>query len=187
MLITRWDDVPPRAWKNGGGSTRELVTWPPGSTTEDFDWRISVADIVAAAAFSRFPGVRRRTAALQGAVELLIDGRSVNLTAFATAGRTPTIANGVSYDGGADVRCEPPLSSPTRLLNVMTRWPAFDCLLTWDPPTEDPAPPPGLRAEYLIAAPQTPTQVDRPTGPDRIIRIQIVRSRRRASRAAARA
>ena len=36
--------VPPQPWKNGGGTTRELLAWPAGA-----DWRVrlSVAEVVA--------------------------------------------------------------------------------------------------------------------------------------------
>jgi environmental stress-induced protein Ves len=138
MIILRWDDAPPRPWKNGGGSTRELLSSPPGSSTEDFDWRISVADITAAAPFSHFPGVRRRTAALTGAVGLVIDGEPFELTALTVPNAETELGNidSLSYDGALDVRCEAPRSRPTRLLNVMTRWPDFDSVLSWAQPAD---------------------------------------------------
>ena len=43
--------VPATPWKNGGGSTRELVCWPPGAGTDAFGWRVSVARIAAAGPF----------------------------------------------------------------------------------------------------------------------------------------
>jgi environmental stress-induced protein Ves len=180
MLVVRWDDAPPRPWKNGGGSTRELRTWPPGATTEDFDWRVSVADITAAADFSRFPGVRRRTAALQGAVVLVIDGQPFQLSALNAANATakPMTDPSLSYDGDAAVRCEAPSSMPTRLLNVMTRWPDFDCVLTWGRSTEDKLRP-GLLAEFLLAAPRGPEPAEQALVLDPTIRIQIVRGCRR--------
>ena len=34
-------------WKNGGGTTAEVAVHPPGAGFEDFDWRISMADVAA--------------------------------------------------------------------------------------------------------------------------------------------
>ena len=57
-------DVPPTAWKNGGGVTRELLAWPPG---DDWQVRISVAEITADGPFSSFPGVARWFSVLEAA------------------------------------------------------------------------------------------------------------------------
>lgn len=64
-------NVPAMPWKNGGGSTRELVCWPPGADTSGFDWRVSVASIAAAGPFSVFAGVDRHI--------MLLDGDGVQL------------------------------------------------------------------------------------------------------------
>jgi hypothetical protein len=58
------DDVPPQPWKNGGGTTRELLAWPrpPAGGCE-----LSVAEVAADGPFSRFEGVQRWFAVLQGA------------------------------------------------------------------------------------------------------------------------
>ena len=63
--------VPATPWKNGGGSTRELVCWPPGAGTDAFGWRVSVARIAAAGPFSAFTGVDRQI--------MLLDGDGVTL------------------------------------------------------------------------------------------------------------
>ena len=55
--------VQPQAWRNGGGQTRELWTWP---STGPWQLRISRADIDRDGPFSAFPGVRRWFAVLQG-------------------------------------------------------------------------------------------------------------------------
>lgn len=54
-------------WKNGGGLTREIVSWPPGSGVADFDWRVSIAHINSSGPFSAFPGVDRVITLLEGA------------------------------------------------------------------------------------------------------------------------
>ena len=43
-------------WKNGGGITREVAIWPPGSDFENFDWRVSIAEVCEAALFGFLPG-----------------------------------------------------------------------------------------------------------------------------------
>lgn len=70
----QWFDlrsVPATPWKNGGGSTRELVCWPPGAGTEAFGWRVSVARIATPGPFSQFAGVDRQI--------MLLDGDGVTL------------------------------------------------------------------------------------------------------------
>ncbi|KKW68598.1 hypothetical protein AAV94_04335 [Lampropedia cohaerens] len=57
----------PSAWKNGGGQTREIVCWPPGSAMENFGFRISVADVVRDGPFSAFSGMDRHILLLEGA------------------------------------------------------------------------------------------------------------------------
>ena len=51
-------------WRNGGGATREITSWPAG--TEEFGWRASVADIERDGPFSAFPGVDRTLTLLAG-------------------------------------------------------------------------------------------------------------------------
>ncbi len=57
-------DVAATRWRNGGGMTRELATWPAEG---DWQWRMSVAEVGADWPFSRFEGVTRWFAVLQGA------------------------------------------------------------------------------------------------------------------------
>lgn len=53
-------------WKNGGGITRELLTWPPLSG-DDWSMRVSVATIDREGPFSAFSGIQRWFAVLDGA------------------------------------------------------------------------------------------------------------------------
>jgi environmental stress-induced protein Ves len=46
-------------WKNGGGSTTEVVVHPPGASLSDFAWRLSLAEVDRDGPFSPFPGVDR--------------------------------------------------------------------------------------------------------------------------------
>ncbi len=57
-------------WKNGGGVTREVIAHPPGSDLTHFEWRVSIAEIHGAGPFSRFPGIERRMAVLEGCLSL---------------------------------------------------------------------------------------------------------------------
>lgn len=56
-------DMGARAWKNGGGTTRELLAWP-----HMHDWvvRVSVAEVGSNGPFSSFPGVHRWLGVLRG-------------------------------------------------------------------------------------------------------------------------
>lgn len=60
--------LPVSRWRNGGGETREIVSYPPG--VADFDWRISIATIAAEGDFSLFPGIDRIITLLSGEVTL---------------------------------------------------------------------------------------------------------------------
>ena len=51
------------AWKNGAGWTSEIVRVPDN---DDWQWRLSIAEIEADAAFSTFPGVERELVLLSG-------------------------------------------------------------------------------------------------------------------------
>jgi hypothetical protein len=51
-------------WRNGLGWTREILRWPEGA--EDWDWRLSIAEIEQDGPFSAFPGVERELVLLRG-------------------------------------------------------------------------------------------------------------------------
>ena len=65
--LIRYTDQPSMQWKNGGGSTVELLTSPEGAALADFDFRISVATVSKDGPFSLFPGVDRTLALVEGA------------------------------------------------------------------------------------------------------------------------
>ena len=101
--------APEQTWRNGGGSTRELLAWPQ---REHWSLRISVAQILRDGPFSAFAGVQRWFAVLRG------DG--VRL-ALADSARVLTPADDpVSFDGAAAPGCEL-LGGPTQDLNLMLR------------------------------------------------------------------
>lgn len=51
-------------WKNGAGWTREILRWP--REAEDWDWRLSIAEVDRDGPFSAFPGVDRELVLLAG-------------------------------------------------------------------------------------------------------------------------
>jgi uncharacterized protein len=50
-------------WKNGGGTTLELLKAP---APDGFLWRISIADVETSGAFSEFPGIDRQIMLIEG-------------------------------------------------------------------------------------------------------------------------
>ena len=106
--------LPAMAWKNGGGVTREIVREPAGANLDDFDWRVSVADIAAAGPFSRFVGVDRHL--------LLLEGDGVNLTSEEAGMNVNLLANGtvLAFSGDVDMSSQL-LGGAVRDFNVMTR------------------------------------------------------------------
>lgn len=62
-------------WKDGGGLTRTIATGPEGADLAGFDWRLSMAEVEAAGPFSRFAGIDRTLAILDGTLLLDIEGQ----------------------------------------------------------------------------------------------------------------
>jgi environmental stress-induced protein Ves len=101
--------VPPSPWRNGGGVTRELAAWPD---SQDWVWRISVAEVEASGPFSCFAGVQRCFAVLQGAgVRLRFATQQHELT----EGSEP-----LAFDGADAVDCDL-LDGATQDFNLMVR------------------------------------------------------------------
>lgn len=67
-------------WRNGTGWTREIHA-EPSPAGDDWDWRVSIAEITADGAFSAFPGIDRELVLLSGdGVRLRFDdGESVDV------------------------------------------------------------------------------------------------------------
>lgn len=106
-------DCPPQAWRNGGGQTQALLTWPATASGYDDWWvRVSVARISADGPFSAFPGVQRWFAVVQGAgVALEFADEEVTLTKSSPP---------LSFDGARAPGCKL-LGGPTQDLNFMVR------------------------------------------------------------------
>jgi environmental stress-induced protein Ves len=103
-------------WKNDGGITREVLVEPDPHDQGAFLWRISIATVAAPGPFSRFPGIDRSIAVLDGAgMRFDVDGEAVTLGPEDAPFR---------FSGDAEVRADL-VAGETTDLNVMTRRDAF--------------------------------------------------------------
>lgn len=100
-------------WKNGAGWTREIALGPAASGSDDFGWRLSVAEVEADAPFSAFPGVDRCIVVLQGAGMALCDGAGAPV-------QTLRPLEPWSFAGEQALQARLP-AGPCRDFNVMTR------------------------------------------------------------------
>ena len=99
-------------WKNDGGWTTELAR-SAASDSDDFRWRVSIADIETDGPFSSFPGVTRDLLLLAGSgIELDIDDNSPL--------RLDARFDHVHFEGESRVDCRL-LAGATRDFNVMAR------------------------------------------------------------------
>ena len=102
--------LPLTRWRNGGGTTREIVT-QKSEDGQGFDWRLSLAVVDENGPFSRFPGMER--------IFTVVEGDSIALT---VDGRVHRVAHGVPFrfSGDASVRATLPRGA-VQVLNVITR------------------------------------------------------------------
>jgi environmental stress-induced protein Ves len=66
MRVIRASECREMPWKNGGGSTVEIVAEPEDATLDAFDWRISMARVASDGPFSHFPDIDRTLVVLEG-------------------------------------------------------------------------------------------------------------------------
>lgn len=112
MRIIEFASLKVQPWRNGGGVTREIAL---GGTATEPAWRLSIADVTAAGAFSAFPGMERTFTVIEGdVVELTVDGVVRRLERFRP----------LKFDGGSTTSCALPTGA-CRALNVMTRKDSF--------------------------------------------------------------
>ncbi|MGF7146993.1 hypothetical protein FHS96_000602 [Sphingomonas zeicaulis] len=105
-------DRAPKPWKNGGGTTSDLIVFPPDAGMEDFGWRLSIAEVAEAGPFSAFAHVDRSLSVLEGDLELAVAGDApVRLTP--EAGAFP-------FPGDAPAHGRP-VGGMVRDLNLMLR------------------------------------------------------------------
>lgn len=100
--------VTPQRWRNGGGETRVLYTWPD---PQAWQLRISLATIESAGPFSAYTGVQRRIALIEGAGILLKVNEEIH--------RLTPDSEPLHFHGDAPAHCTL-LGGPTSDLNLMT-------------------------------------------------------------------
>ena len=101
-------------WKNGGGTMRQAVCWPPGSGLDDFEWRVSMAEIASSGPFSPFPGVDRHILLSSG------DGMRLRADDGSFDHRLDRLYSPFSFPGDVAVQSEM-LGGESRDFNVMVR------------------------------------------------------------------
>jgi len=109
-------------WKNGKGTTREVVVFPRGADLENFGWRVSIAEIGQSGPFSNFPGIDRLLAVLEGRLVLGIDGAAASVL---VPGSGP-----VAFAGDVPCMADIQACHLARDLNVMTRRGQFSSRMT---------------------------------------------------------
>lgn len=108
--------ISPTPWKNGGGTTLELLCSPPGATLADFDWRVSIATVAASGPFSRFPGIDRTI--------VLLSGEGMHLRSADGSIDHPLIEPGIPFSFPGEAPVEASLvGGVSRDFNLMTRRP----------------------------------------------------------------
>ena len=122
MRLIRARDYRRMPWKNGGGETVEVAISPAGASLDAFDWRISMARVGTSGPFSRFPGIDRTLAVIEGAgVRLAVAGHDA-----VTLGRD-TVPFAFRGDDPASAEL---IDGPIDDLNVMTRRTSYRHRLT---------------------------------------------------------
>lgn len=113
VLLVEFDACRIMPWKNGGGTTREIHAHPQGA--ENFDWRLSIADVASDGAFSRFDGYARSIMLLEGAGMHLVSADGDTPLDI----RVDEPFRPVDFDGGAATFCRL-LAGPVRDFNIMS-------------------------------------------------------------------
>ena len=111
LRIIRSRDYPTRPWKNGGGTTRDIVVAPGDASLDDFHWRLSLAQVDRDGPFSRFDNVDRTLVLLDGAMTLHEQSRRIDLVR----------GEPFAFEGERAIEATLAGSGSTLDFNVMTR------------------------------------------------------------------
>ncbi len=114
-LITA-DSLPSMPWKNGAGTTRELLKFPASATIDTFDWRISLAAVATSGPFSLFPDIDRTM--------IVTDGQGIELDGIVLRRTDDPFAFPGEFPYRASL-----IDGPIADLNVMTRRTRFSHLV----------------------------------------------------------
>lgn len=110
--VFSFSGLPVSQWRNGGGETREIISWPMQKA--EFLWRASIATIAQSGPFSAFPGIDRSITLLSGeGVNLQSSDGSIN-HALTTSGQP-------FYFSGDCALSASLLGGLTTDFNIMTR------------------------------------------------------------------
>lgn len=105
-------NCPPQPWRNGGGTTREMLRWPTGGAPDTWTLRVAVADILRDGPFSPYPGIDRWFVVVEGGGAVLLLDRGERLV---ERGDEP-----LPFAGEAAPACHL-IDGPSRDLNLMVR------------------------------------------------------------------
>lgn len=116
--VIAYSGIRPAPWRNGGGVTRQIASGrldrsgnPEATTGEDWDWRLSIADVQTPGDFSAFAGMWRILTVIEGVgMVLRIDGTERRLERYGPLG----------FDGGAATSATLP-EGPIRDFNLIAR------------------------------------------------------------------
>ncbi|MEA9391016.1 HutD family protein [Acerihabitans sp. TG2] len=112
-----FDRLPVSRWRNGGGSTREIVSWPGQGEPGTFGWRASIATLDCDGDFSAFPGIDRIITLLEGSGVVLHSAGGIS-HALIQPGRPHAFA-------GEDQIHATLVGGPSLDFNIMTRRDAY--------------------------------------------------------------
>ncbi|HQU50273.1 MAG TPA: HutD family protein [Casimicrobiaceae bacterium] len=99
-------------WRNGGGTTMEIATWPPEARAGEFRGRVSIARLDRDGAFSTWPGIDRTF--------LLLDGAGVVLAHDAGEVALAALHEPYRFSGDRASSCRL-VGGPARAFNLMVR------------------------------------------------------------------
>lgn len=116
--VIAYSEIGPAPWRNGGGVTRQIASGKLGVTGtleavagDDWDWRLSIADVESEGPFSTFAGMTRILTVVDGeGLAITIDGVEQRLDRY-----TP-----LRFDGGATTSATLP-AGPIRDFNLIAR------------------------------------------------------------------
>ncbi|MCJ1883496.1 HutD family protein [Pseudomonas sp. LA21] len=121
VKLLRAADYPAMPWKNGAGTTREIVR-DAGNGMEGFGWRVSIADVGAPGPFSAFTGYQRVISVLEGeGMRLKVDG---------VDSRDLRALNAFAFDGASAVDCTL-LGGAIRDFNLIYSPTCYQARLQW--------------------------------------------------------